>query len=449
MEKFPIRKYKKVEFIDAGPHGDPGDRMLEIVSLETGKILNALYFKEADPTSLNKTIERAKEWVDDPVNQETTTFEGIKQFVHRYSDEDLQFFKGIVEKKLDAAKKELEYLQGLISKKEAPDKQPAEPDEIEIDQLTQMAERQNVFIGHLEAALVRIENKTYGICRITGKLIDKARLTAVPHATLSVEAKNKVTGNKPPAAVKEPKPKKEKVKTKPKIEPEVKERTCRVCGCTQNNCQQCVEKTGSPCHWVEEDLCSACQEQPEVKVTDERASANSPHTNDDGSMNFFRRLQALGHTDLTMRVMEEKGKLHVEFYPASAMKLKPLVIAGTAEEFDDGFFSSIVTQLDEVKGLTSNIADVKESASVLTGQPKNLPRKSIKRVKPGPKKFTGKKPAAKKPAVKPGPKKNNKPTGKKPEPKPKPKEPRLSAPELAKEVVEETTHAAEGKESTE
>ncbi len=60
---------------------------------------------------------------------------------------------------------------------------------MEREQLSQMASRQITFIDHLEKAMMRIENKTYGICRVTGKLIDKARLRAVPHATLSIEAK--------------------------------------------------------------------------------------------------------------------------------------------------------------------------------------------------------------------------------------------------------------------
>ena len=60
---------------------------------------------------------------------------------------------------------------------------------MEREQLSQMASRQITYIDHLEKALIRIENKTYGICRVTGQLIDKARLRAVPHATLSLEAK--------------------------------------------------------------------------------------------------------------------------------------------------------------------------------------------------------------------------------------------------------------------
>jgi RNA polymerase-binding transcription factor DksA len=115
----------------------------------------------------------------------------------RYSDTDLSEFREIIQKKLDAAKKELNYLQGLITRKE----EGGDMDEgrymtmedgsvsMEREQLSQMASRQITFIDHLEKAMMRIENKTYGICRVTGKLIDKARLRAVPHATLSIEAK--------------------------------------------------------------------------------------------------------------------------------------------------------------------------------------------------------------------------------------------------------------------
>ena len=115
----------------------------------------------------------------------------------RYSDNDLTEFREIIQKKLEAAKKELTYLQGLITRKE----EGGDMDEgrymtmedgsvsMEREQLSQMASRQITYIDHLEKAMMRIENKTYGICRVTGKLIDKARLRAVPHATLSIEAK--------------------------------------------------------------------------------------------------------------------------------------------------------------------------------------------------------------------------------------------------------------------
>ncbi len=115
----------------------------------------------------------------------------------RYSDADLTEFREIINKKLDAAKKELAYLQGLITRRD----EGGDMDEarymtmedgsvsMEREQLSQMASRQITFIDHLEKAIMRIENKTYGVCRVTGKLIDKARLRAVPHATLSIEAK--------------------------------------------------------------------------------------------------------------------------------------------------------------------------------------------------------------------------------------------------------------------
>lgn len=116
----------------------------------------------------------------------------------RYSDAELSEFKDLILKKLEQAKKELAYLQGLITRKdemggdETENRYMTMEDgsmSMEREQLAQMASRQINYIDHLEKALMRIENKTYGICRVTGKLIDKARLRAVPHATLSIEAK--------------------------------------------------------------------------------------------------------------------------------------------------------------------------------------------------------------------------------------------------------------------
>lgn len=116
----------------------------------------------------------------------------------RYTDTELMEFRELIQRKLEAAKKELNYLQGLITRKdemggdESENRYMTMEDgslSMEREQLSQMASRQITFIDHLEKALMRIENKTYGICRVTGKLIDKARLRAVPHATLSIEAK--------------------------------------------------------------------------------------------------------------------------------------------------------------------------------------------------------------------------------------------------------------------
>ena len=116
----------------------------------------------------------------------------------RYSDSELNEFRELIQRKLETAKKELGYLQGLITRKdemggdETDNRYMTMEDgslSMEREQLSQMASRQITFIDHLEKAMMRIENKTYGICRVTRKLIDKARLRAVPHATLSIEAK--------------------------------------------------------------------------------------------------------------------------------------------------------------------------------------------------------------------------------------------------------------------
>ena len=152
--------------------------------------------KVAMPEIKTKTIRKyqpdfTKSVLDQPAEQTSGP-------TMRYSDAELLEFRDIITKKLDAAKKELTYLQGLITRK---DEMGGDNDDgrymtmedggmsMEREQLSQMASRQISFIDRLEKAMMRIENKTYGICRVTGKLIDKARLRAVPHATLSIEAK--------------------------------------------------------------------------------------------------------------------------------------------------------------------------------------------------------------------------------------------------------------------
>lgn len=116
----------------------------------------------------------------------------------RYSDEELKEFEGIIDEKLAKSEEELDYYLNQI-------KELAENDgtkikglddglgTIESARLQQMAARQIKLIQHLNNAKLRINNKIYGLCRETGKLISKARLKAVPHATLSIEAKQKQT----------------------------------------------------------------------------------------------------------------------------------------------------------------------------------------------------------------------------------------------------------------
>ncbi|MCX7953999.1 MAG: TraR/DksA C4-type zinc finger protein [Bacteroidales bacterium] len=118
----------------------------------------------------------------------------------RYSDEELEEFKKIILEKLEKAKKDYEALKKALANEDNNDTADTSPtfkalDEgstmLSKEEIARLAQRQLKFIQHLEAALVRIENKTYGICRETGKLIPKERLRLVPHATLSVEAKRK------------------------------------------------------------------------------------------------------------------------------------------------------------------------------------------------------------------------------------------------------------------
>ncbi|MFA6592149.1 MAG: TraR/DksA C4-type zinc finger protein [Bacteroidales bacterium] len=123
----------------------------------------------------------------------------------RYSDEELEEFRKIINDMLDKARKEYETLRQIVMhngsndiEDTAPSFKTVEDDgaaQLSKEEASQLAQRQYKFIKNLEAALVRIENKTYGICRVTGKLIPKERLRLVPHATLTVEAKEMLTKN--------------------------------------------------------------------------------------------------------------------------------------------------------------------------------------------------------------------------------------------------------------
>ncbi len=118
----------------------------------------------------------------------------------RYSDEELAEFKAIILDRLEKAKADYEILRSSIVHTSSNDTEDTSPTfkvleegaaSLTKEESGRLAQRQLKFIHHLEAALVRIENKTYGICRETGKLIPKERLRIVPHATLSVEAKER------------------------------------------------------------------------------------------------------------------------------------------------------------------------------------------------------------------------------------------------------------------
>ncbi len=118
--------------------------------------------------------------------------------VNRYSDEDLKEFKALILEKLKIAQSDYEMYKTSITQSDGNDTQDTSPTfkvleegaaTLSKEESGKLAQRQLKFIQHLQAALVRVENKTYGICRETGKLIGKERLRAVPHATLSMDAK--------------------------------------------------------------------------------------------------------------------------------------------------------------------------------------------------------------------------------------------------------------------
>lgn len=118
---------------------------------------------------------------------------------NRYSDEELKEFKELIIGKLKTAQEDYEMYKNSLTQSDGNDTQDTSPTfkvleegaaTLSKEEAGKLAQRQLKFIQHLQAALVRIENKTYGICRETGRLISKERLRAVPHATLCIDAKN-------------------------------------------------------------------------------------------------------------------------------------------------------------------------------------------------------------------------------------------------------------------
>ncbi|MDR0370849.1 MAG: TraR/DksA C4-type zinc finger protein [Prevotellaceae bacterium] len=116
----------------------------------------------------------------------------------RYSDAELEEFRQLINEKLEKAQKEYELLRSSLNNIDGNDVADTSPTfkvleegaaTLSKEEAGRLAQRQMKFVQHLQAALIRIENKTYGVCRETGKLIPKERLRAVPHATLSIEAK--------------------------------------------------------------------------------------------------------------------------------------------------------------------------------------------------------------------------------------------------------------------
>ncbi|MDG1674619.1 MAG: TraR/DksA C4-type zinc finger protein [Flavobacteriales bacterium] len=118
----------------------------------------------------------------------------------RYSDKDLKEFEDLINEKLASAREDLNQLQRSLSHQDDNSTEDTAPtfkmmedgsETMSREETAQLAARQQKFIQSLENALLRIKNKTYGVCRVTNKLIPKERLRLVPHATLSIEAKQR------------------------------------------------------------------------------------------------------------------------------------------------------------------------------------------------------------------------------------------------------------------
>jgi RNA polymerase-binding transcription factor DksA len=129
----------------------------------------------------------------------TPNNEVMTQEKTRYSDSELEEFKELIQRKLKEAQEDYTLLVGSLSHNDDHGTDDTGrtfnmmedgSETLSREEVAQLAARQEKFIQSLQAALVRIENKTYGICRVTGKLIQKERLMLVPHATMSIEAKN-------------------------------------------------------------------------------------------------------------------------------------------------------------------------------------------------------------------------------------------------------------------
>jgi DnaK suppressor protein len=187
----------------------PGDIAEEIDELDEFVPLDTDVIEDEDvDTGKSKKQAGGKSSVGKPqislptrrvLSQKPTPAKTVEDNRTRFSDEELEEFKELIHKKLKEAKNDFEMLKDSLSNKDngTDDTSPTfklledGSDVLTKEETAQLAVRQQKFIQNLEMALVRIENKSYGICRSTGKLISKERLRVVPHATLSIEAKSK------------------------------------------------------------------------------------------------------------------------------------------------------------------------------------------------------------------------------------------------------------------
>jgi RNA polymerase-binding transcription factor DksA len=190
VKKAPV-KAAPVKVVKAPAPKKPEVKKVEVKKAETKKV---------EVIKNVKAPIKSKPIVSPNVKIEAPTIAANANIVsQRYSDSDLKEFEGLIREKLVQAKSDLDELKQSLSHEGDNSTDDTSPtfkmmedgtDTTSREEVAQLAARQEKFIQSLENALLRIKNKTYGICRVTGKLIPKERLRLVPHATLSIEAKN-------------------------------------------------------------------------------------------------------------------------------------------------------------------------------------------------------------------------------------------------------------------
>lgn len=162
---------------------------------------------------------------------------------------------------------------------------------------------------------------------------------------------------------------------------------CKVCGCTEYNCELCMKKTGRPCSWVKKDLCSACAPKKEEPITQPIS-----HSKNNNEMNFFQQLAAAGggNVDITMRIMQKGNEFTINIMPGSHKSTnQPYNVTGSAEDLDNEFFTTVFAGVNKIKGINSNLDSVLKQAEKKSGEGKKPAEKS------NAKKSSGKKKAAK------------------------------------------------------
>jgi len=350
--------------------------------------------------------------------------------LERYSEEDLQEFEIIINAKFEKAQLEIDKLERIINKAEKHD----------ISDLEESRDSYKEQRINLNKALDRIKDGSYGVCAVTGKLIDKKILEENPLVTVAPEVKVDVAKPKenflrkyngyvfyegglyektgltqlfiyPDIALVDTTPLIPvhtiyfEINNAASINQNIEAakqwvnalKRCRVCQCTEHNCRQCIEKTGEPCTWIEDDLCSACVEikEPTTSVT----STDQPEV----LTNFFQQLSAAGYKDCTIRVYDKNGKLTINFIPgAVSIGFPPILLTDSPEQIDKDFFNGFA---EKIKNAIASFVEPEKTEISEDLQPNEVAkhfkqkRSNSKSVKKTLSKKIAKKPIAKKTPV--------------------------------------------------